>query len=245
MTTAAGGEHPRFLSRRVVPVVVGGWLIVLTILAAATSGSPIFKSSEQSKRTPLPTATTVTSTPPAPPAPTGQGTSSTWGTTALAVLGVVLIVLLAAFVITLLVLAIWSLLTALRRRNRHRTSADETGLAAAAAAAAVARALPDLQRAVIAGSPRAGIIAAWIRLEQLAVDSGVSLRRSETPAELTIRVLDGLEVPGRWVLRLADLYREARFSDHPMTERDRAEAGTCLAQIAGSGSDLSDETVTT
>ncbi|MEO8751039.1 MAG: DUF4129 domain-containing protein, partial [Allobranchiibius sp.] len=67
--------------------------------------------------------------------------------------------------------------------------------------------------------------------EQLAADSGVPLRLSETPAELTIRVLDGLDVPGRYVLRLADLYREARFSDHRMTEADRSEASRCISAI--------------
>lgn len=137
--------------------------------------------------------------------------------------------------IAILVVVARMVLGALRRHDASETRASqpESMPGGSARTDAVAQALADLQRAVVEGSPRAGIIAAWVRLERLADDSGVPLRPSETPAELTIRMLDGLDVPGRYVLRLADLYREARFSDHPMTEADRAEAAECVRVICG------------
>jgi len=89
------------------------------------------------------------------------------------------------------------------------------------------------QRALLTGgSPRNGIVAVWLRFEGLAGRAGVPREPWETAAEHTRRVLalagpgDG-EVP-RAVGRLAELYREARFSTHELTEADRAAALAAL-----------------
>ena len=211
---------------------VGAALLVVALIAAGTRRPAIVRGQHDAAATsPVPTPTPSSSRP-RYQGSTGQRMPGNAGLGVLAVLGLLAVVLLLALVIGALVVAAGRLAAVRRRRRDHRLAPRTRALVGTATAAAVAEALPDLLRAVRAGSPRAGIIAGWVRLEGLAADAGVQPHRSETPAELTIRVLDGMDVPGRWILRLADLYREARFSDHPMTEADRAEAGECLSALA-------------
>lgn len=83
------------------------------------------------------------------------------------------------------------------------------------------------------------IVACWLRLADAAVSSGVTLRRSDTPAETVVRVLGRGPVRVVPLQRLADLYREARFSTHEMDEAARGAARTALEQIR---TDLTDTT---
>jgi len=86
------------------------------------------------------------------------------------------------------------------------------------------------------GSPRNAIVACWQRFEEQAAQAGVRRRPSETSAEFTLRVLDHVRADGSAVMRLAALFREARFSDHPLGESHRAEAIAALDVIhAGLG----------
>ncbi|MBO1756014.1 DUF4129 domain-containing protein [Allobranchiibius sp. CTAmp26] len=227
------GGRATNLQRRVLLIAVGAAVLVISLLAATTRRPAIVHSSARTpvppSATPLPTpATTSRSS-----APTGQRLPGNAGLTLLAVLGVLLVVLFLVLVIAGLVLAADPIAAALQRRRELRARRGEgRPVVGSASSEVLTESLPDLLRAVQEGSPRAGIIAAWVRLEGIAADAGVAPRRSETSAELTIRVLDEMAVPGRWILRLADLYREARFSDHPMTEADRAEATRCLSALA-------------
>ena len=77
-----------------------------------------------------------------------------------------------------------------------------------------------------ASDVRNGIVACWVMLEEEAAGAGVVRRPSETPTEFVVRFLHTLDVDPRPVAGLADLYREARFSTHPMgpDARTRAEA---------------------
>ena len=83
------------------------------------------------------------------------------------------------------------------------------------------------------GSPRNAIVATWIRLEDATVAAGFDQRRSETPAEFVRRALATYAVDEHDIGRLADLYREARFSAHPLTEAHRDEAIDCLSRLHG------------
>jgi len=85
--------------------------------------------------------------------------------------------------------------------------------------------------AVEVGGPRDGIVACWLRLEEVVAASGVPLHPAETSTELATRVLQALDVDPRAVARLAELYREARFSEHPMTETSRAQARDALRTL--------------
>jgi hypothetical protein len=90
----------------------------------------------------------------------------------------------------------------------------------------------DEQDAVLRdGEPRNAIVAAWHRFEVQGEQAGVARRPSETSSEFAIRVLDLAAADPAPVSRLAELYREARFSEHPITEEHRAEALSALAAI--------------
>lgn len=81
------------------------------------------------------------------------------------------------------------------------------------------------------GGPRDSIVACWLRLEEIVAESGVPARRSETSTELVTRVLHQLDLDPRPVAALAALYREARFSEHPMGEASRQEARSALHRL--------------
>jgi hypothetical protein len=81
------------------------------------------------------------------------------------------------------------------------------------------------------GEPRNAIVAAWSRFEVQGERAGVGRRGSETSSEYAIRILDLVAADSGAVNRLAGLYREARFSEHEMTEEHRAAALDALAGV--------------
>ena len=78
--------------------------------------------------------------------------------------------------------------------------------------------------ALAEGTPAAGIIAAWVRLETTLHDVGLRLAPSRTSTEVSLDVLRQFAVDEGALRDLAGLYREARFSRHHLTEDDRARA---------------------
>ena len=92
------------------------------------------------------------------------------------------------------------------------------------------------QRAALVeeGEPRNAIVACWHRFEQQAVRAGVVRRPWQTTGEFVLEALDLVGADRGAVAALADLYREARFSDHPMTEQHRRTALAALDTIHGS-----------
>lgn len=92
------------------------------------------------------------------------------------------------------------------------------------------------QRAVLAETeePRDAIAECWHRFELQAVRAGVAPRPWQTTSEFVLEVLDLVGADRGAVARLADLYREARFSDHTMTDAHRAAALAALDDIHGS-----------
>jgi len=98
--------------------------------------------------------------------------------------------------------------------------------------AALVSADADAQRAALRqGSPRNAIVECWLRLESAVVAAGVIHDPAETSTEFTVRVLTTLQVDQVAIERLAALYREARFSDHPMDEHARSAAIDALDDI--------------
>jgi hypothetical protein len=86
-------------------------------------------------------------------------------------------------------------------------------------------------RSASEGSPRNAIVATWIRLEEATVAAGFEPHLWETPAEFVQRALAAYAVDEQDIGRLADLYREARFSAHRITETHRDEAIACLRRL--------------
>lgn len=77
---------------------------------------------------------------------------------------------------------------------------------------------------LLAGEPRNAIVECWQRLETLLVEVGVERQPSDTSTDLVIRALGRTDVDGDALEAFADLYREARFSSHPMGEPERRAA---------------------
>jgi hypothetical protein len=106
---------------------------------------------------------------------------------------------------------------------------DPVGLAAALEADA-----GEQRRRLEEGEPRNAIVACWHRLELTAELAGARRRIWQTPSEFVLAVLEVAGADGDAVLRLAALYREARFSDHPLSEDHRRAALTALEQTQAS-----------
>jgi len=85
--------------------------------------------------------------------------------------------------------------------------------------------------AVAEGSPRNGIVACWLSLEESVRSAGVQPHPADTSTELVVRVLHSLDLDPRAISRLAALYREARFSEHELGEDARDEARAALGRL--------------
>ena len=81
------------------------------------------------------------------------------------------------------------------------------------------------------GEPRNAIVACWVDLEDSASAAGLPRHPAETAAEYTIRVLHTWDIAPAALGGLAELYREARYSRHPITEEHRALAIARLTTV--------------
>ena len=94
-----------------------------------------------------------------------------------------------------------------------------------AALAAGARVLHEDQ------DPRAAIIGCYAAMERSLADAGSPPRLADTPAEVLGRATASGLVRSSWASMLTGLFRQARYSSHPMTEADRAAAIGALTQV--------------
>jgi hypothetical protein len=119
-----------------------------------------------------------------------------------------------------------------RRQRTTREAIEFTTLdAPARLAEAITRDAEQQDELLREGDPRNAIVAAWQRFEVQGASVGVGRRSWETSSEYAIRILDLVAADSGAVNRLAGLYREARFSDHPLTEDHRSRALEALAGI--------------
>lgn len=81
------------------------------------------------------------------------------------------------------------------------------------------------------GEPRNAIVAAWLSLESAAAAGGLPREPAETSTEYTTRVLRTWDIDPRPLADLAGLYREARFSRHPLDEGHRQRAVHDLTSV--------------
>ncbi|MFE3493809.1 DUF4129 domain-containing protein [Streptomyces sp. NPDC059175] len=97
----------------------------------------------------------------------------------------------------------------------------------------LAQAVDSGRRALLDGTDaRAAVIACYAAMEESLADSGVTRRASDSPQDLLERaVADGLPT-GAAAAVLTALFREARYSTHPMDGSHRDRAATALAEIA-------------
>jgi hypothetical protein len=139
-----------------------------------------------------------------------------------------LVILLVLGVVALGLLAAW--------RSRPRIDRGPAAVAfdvlPEARAAQAVRDEVDRQLASLReGDPRNAIVRCWARLEGSVAAAGVARESWETSAEYTVRVLHRLDLDPGAIGRLAALYREARFSGHPLGEEARTAAETALRRL--------------
>jgi hypothetical protein len=96
---------------------------------------------------------------------------------------------------------------------------------------ALADAVDEGLRELDQGGPGEGVVACWVQLERAAADAGTHRAAPDTASELVGRLIDRHPVSSGPLLRLADLYREARYSRHQLPESARTEARAVLEQL--------------
>jgi len=139
----------------------------------------------------------------------------------------------AAAIVALAIIYLMRLLNRLdlRHHRREKELSEDAELAPEDVARALAEAVDETLVTIERGETRDAIIACWLRLEDVAADVGVARRPAETAADLTERVLATHQVSAATLSRLADLYREARFSTHQLDASARIEARAALEQV--------------
>jgi len=123
-------------------------------------------------------------------------------------------------------------LMVLRRRAdlAEEATKDDGPSEQAALAEAVAAAEEELDSH--GDDTRAAIIAAYTAMERQLVASGTPRRVSDTPSDFVLRAMAASRVSRGAATRLTDLFREARFSRHPMALTAREDAARALARVA-------------
>lgn len=204
-----------------VGLAVGAGLLV--VLWGSGEGTPLLRRPEGRADAPLPSVGMAQPTPPAPATERAVPTDS----------GGIQGLPLELIVLSLLVLGLVALLVRflLSRDWQQEPGPDEPddGDVVDLVLAATS---PGARRVALAeGDPRNAVVACWVALEDAVQQSGMARRPSETAAELAARVLRTWRVPEGTVLELLDLYREARFSRHPVTAAQRDRALSALTEV--------------
>lgn len=76
------------------------------------------------------------------------------------------------------------------------------------------------------------IVQCWRRLETIAADSGIPRAATQTSEEFTVEILAHAVVDDAALDGLAELYRQAMFSTHILTDAHRERAIGCVERLA-------------
>ncbi|MEZ3179179.1 DUF4129 domain-containing protein [Streptomyces pimonensis] len=169
--------------------------------------------------------------PPAPPALGGPTPGEEAGSGPSVPLHL-LLGLLAAVVLVIVTVAVVR-----RLRGRGLAAPTRPGPAGAPAEEDDARLLLSAVRSgrralADTGDVRAAVIACYAAMEDALVASGVQRRASDSPSDLLTRAADAGLAPAPAAPRLTELFREARYSSHPMGAPHREAAAGALEEIA-------------
>lgn len=138
------------------------------------------------------------------------------------------VLLLAAIAI---VVALWPQLRARARYGRARRRLRPVEPAPDDLIRQVSSTLRATMAQVADGQIRDGVILCWRRLEQTAEAAGLRRSPADTSSDLAGRLLASMPLSEAPLNRLAALYREARFSSHPIPREAVAQARADLAQL--------------
>jgi hypothetical protein len=212
----------------VVAVVILGVAAVALVVLASAGGSvqPVSQSTLNASPRPLPSpkaSDQVTAPTPGPPPPSQKPVKPAKVPDWVKALWQALFYAAIAFVALLLARTLYRVLSkvelpeAVQEADWERLKVDR-----------LAEAVDSSLATVDSGTATDAVIACWVALEDAAASAGVARASSETPAEFTVRVLGVGGISERQLLRLAQLYREARYSTHGSTEEARAQAREAL-----------------
>jgi hypothetical protein len=179
----------------------------------------VFTSVPRPARAPVPSAATPSRRPLRP----GSAGGPVFHIPVAALLYTLLVVVLLAGV----ALSIWW-----ARRLRPSIGAREDGF--------IAHDSQDLREAVESGrsalrtvdDARAAIIACYVAMENSLAERGAARAIADTPDELLARARQSGIVRGTAAARLNTLFYEARFSSHPLDQRQRDAAERALDELA-------------
>lgn len=231
MVQSTGGRHRHSTLAVRVVVVLGLAAVVLVVLASAGgSVRPVSETTKVRTPEPIPTETVTPSvTAPTPGEPPGEENVTPFEMPA----WVSLLWQAAVYV------GVALLLLYLARRLYRMLRQVELPVAEENQAEDWERLKTDrLAEAVDAGLDTVGsgtatdaVIRCWVALEEAAASVGVARAPAETPAEFTVRVLGVGGISAPQLDRLAELYREARYSSHGSTEAAREQARAALTLL--------------
>lgn len=223
-----GGE-PRTIPWRLLLIAAAAllaWLLVITLLMRWLS--PVDVGIAPAEPTTRPDPVTAN---PTPPEPDSSGGSDVFG-------------LLMGTAVVLLLLSVLATVT-----RRRRPPAPAPLPVDDAPANPPSPGGPDLARAAELGlaevgdrsrDPREAIIACYLAMEQeLEKSPGTVPQASDTPSEVLARAVARRAVHAGSATQLVDLFEEARFSPHVMTEEHRAEAVHALQVVQRALQDVS------
>jgi hypothetical protein len=229
-----GGARPALVSLAAVVVTVA--VVLVAVLASATGPTPVLEGRG-------PVLDRVTTEPPVETTTPDEslddeldrlreedreGLSLQW-------VGTLVRTLLLLLAVGALVLTVVTWVRDRPRRRRPRRDGPDPDYdlvdPVAAVADALAEAAEEQDAALSGGSPRNGIVEAWLRFEVLAERAGAPREPWETSTEFTARLLGSVGADARATARLAELYRLARFSDHELGEHEREAAAEALRRI--------------
>ncbi len=115
-----------------------------------------------------------------------------------------------------------------RRLPTRRTAA---GPAEVAAPAPLAGAVDRALLAVTHPAAREAVVRAWLLLGEAAAAAGSPASPAETATEYADRLAAEHRLSRSALHELAELYRAARFSEHPVGEAQRADARRVLTEL--------------
>lgn len=218
------------MSRKGVGTVIVGAALVMTalVVSATQRGSDLLSRPETTLPTAPPTVDLRTLTSATPTASATSGQLRFEPSPILSVLLQVFFTLLVLWVVLVIALLVGSFL---RRFRPSVASRSEAGFRAPEVPREVLEGVDEQLSALGTGAPRNAIVAAWVGLELAASASGLPRQPAETTSEYVTRVLGVWKVDAVSLDELASLYREARFSTHPLSEEHRARAIAALRRV--------------
>ncbi|MER7847669.1 DUF4129 domain-containing protein [Kitasatospora sp. NPDC096077] len=212
-------ERLRAVAIRLLPLAAGAVPVLLLVLHTR-AGKPSVRFE--------PPVVTPMSFPPglpqAPPVtvPEGGGVG----------VGAVVVGLLAVVAVAALLIGLVLLLRKRRGRVPLLPAAPPLAVVPARPEEALAEAVASGRRALTGDDARAAVIACYAAMEGSLAESGLPRQAWESPTELLHRVLSDGRVDAAAARELTALFREARYSTHPMDDEQVRRARAALDAIA-------------